>query len=376
MLVLGLMGPAHAAESPSAATVTAPELEIFNQPDVRSISSGHLRQGEQVSVRAVGPDGWLAIDPPDNAFLWIDQSTIDPPIGRGRARVITHEARLRTGIPNAKLPGPPMESPPRGALVHLLGKPPLTFGGVMWRAIAPLPDSVRYVRTEGVTTTGAEAEAANAPREARASFLALKAEGSSDSSSPKSSHAPAPALAPTPAIAAEIARIEASHRSLLVGSLESWQLEPIKQRYEALLKQAKDSVSVQVVQAKLDEVTRQLEAAEAARSIESILQKSKTRDRKLALYLSRLALAEEPDKRPYDAQGMIQPSSRMLDGQKLYALIGPKGTPVAYLEIPAGLDASRYTTSNVGIRGTIRYDESLHSQLISVRDLEALTLSR
>jgi len=223
-----------------------------------------------------------------------------------------------------------------------------------------------------VTTTGAEAEAANSPREARASFLSLAADGSSDSPSAKSSHAPAP----SPAIAAEIARIEASHRSLLVGSLESWQLGPIKQRYEALLKQAKDSVSVQVVQAKLDAVTRQLEAAEAARSIETILQKSQTRDRKLALYLSRLALAEEPDKRPYDAQGMIQPSSRMLDGQKLYALIGPKGTPVAYLEIPAGLDASRYATSNVGIRGTIRYDESLHSQLISVRDLEALTLSR
>ena len=63
---------------------------------------------------------------------------------------------------------------------------------------------------------------------------------------------------------------------------------------------------------------------------------------------------------------------RQVDGRRVYALIGPEGVPVAYLDIPAGLDARPVLAKRVGVRGSVSYDEHLGSRLIAVRDLEAL----
>jgi hypothetical protein len=53
-------------------------------------------------------------------------------------------------------------------------------------------------------------------------------------------------------------------------------------------------------------------------------------------------------------------------------LIGREGRAVAYLDIPPGLDARPLLSKRVGVRGGVRYNESLGSRLIAVRDLEAL----
>ena len=357
-LVLGLlvMGPAgSAAERPRAADVIAPELDVFDEPDERSVASGWLQQGDRVVVRAVGNDGWLTIEPPPDAFLWVEQSAIDPPAGLGAARVDVAQTRVRSGIPEARMPGPPRKSLPRGKVVRLIDRPPLTVGKKTWRAIAPLAGEVRYIRADGVEWVPTTPTPAEPAQEAQAAF---SAEGSLPD--------------PPPEIAAEIARIELSHRSILRDSIEHWRLDSIRLRYEGLLKRATDSASSQAIQARLDLVARHEAAAESARNIEAVLERSRGRDRKLALYLRRLAKAEEPQQRPYDAKGMIQPSSHKVDGQKVFALIGPKGTAVAYLNIPPGLDPSRLTARNVGVRGSARYNESLRAQLITVRDLEPL----
>ncbi|SIO15439.1 hypothetical protein SAMN05444166_2732 [Singulisphaera sp. GP187] len=357
-LVLGLlvMGPAgSAADLPRAAVVIAPELDVFDEPDDRSVASGQLQQGDRVVVRAVDNDGWLTIEPPPGSFLWIEQSAIDPPVGLGVAKVDVSQTQVRSGIPDAKLPGPPHGSLSRDQKVRLIDRPPLTFGKKTWRAIAPLARDVRHIRAEGVEWDSATKNAAEPAQETQAGFAAV-------GSLPD----------PPPEIAAEIARIELSHRAILRDSIEHWRLDSIRLRYEALLKRATDSASNQAIQARLDLVARHEAAAESARKFEAILEKSRNRDRKIALYLRRLARAEEPQQRPYDAKGMIQPSSHKVDGQKVFALIGPKGTAIAYLNIPAGLDPSRLTARNVGVRGSVHYNESLRAQLITVRDLEPL----
>jgi len=76
--------------------------------------------------------------------------------------------------------------------------------------------------------------------------------------------------------------------------------------------------------------------------------------------------------RPYDAEGLFQPSARKVNGQKVFALIGPEGTTQAYLDVPAGLDAAPLLARRVGVRGDILYSDSLRARLISVRDLDPL----
>ena len=95
-----------------------------------------------------------------------------------------------------------------------------------------------------------------------------------------------------------------------------------------------------------------------------------------AAFLRRLAHAEQPLERPYDAEGLVQPSSRMVGGQKVFALIGPEGTTLAYLDLPAGLDASHLVARRVGVRGSIPYDEDLRARLIAVEDIDPLERRR
>ena len=353
-LVLGLTGPTGPTELPATARVIATELDVFDEPDDHSMATGRLARGARVVVRAVGADGWLTIEPPPGSFLWVEQGAIDPPAGRGAGIVDRTKAQVRSGLPSARMPGPPRAPLARGQTIQLLGRPPLTFGGKTWRAIAPTAGEVRHIRAEGVEWL---ATASPEPaKEARASFM-TDSDGLPE---------------PPPTVASEINRIEASHRTVLRASIEHWQLEPILKRYQTLLKQTRDPASTQAIQARIDLVQRQQAAADSARSIEEILSRSRSRDRKLALDLRRFAQAEEPQQRPYDAQGMIQPSSRKVDGQKVFALIGPKGTAIAYLNIPAGLDPSPLATRNVGVRGSARYDESLRARLITVHDIEPL----
>src|SRR5262249_58523738 len=120
----------------------------------------------------------------------------------------------------------------------------------------------------------------------------------------------------------------------------------------ALLKQATDTDSANAIRARLDQLARHEAAAEAARSIEATIDRSRNRDRQLAQYLRKAAAADDPRERPYDALGMIQPSSRRVDGERVFALIGPEGRAVAYLNLPAGLDPSPLLSRRVGVRGT------------------------
>ena len=183
---------------------------------------------------------------------------------------------------------------------------------------------------------------------------------------------PGPQGSPPSEVAAAIAAIEASHRAILAAPVDQWRLEPIRQRYQALLRNVTDSASGNALRARLDLVERHTQMAQAARTIETILERSRRRDGELALLQRRLAQLERPSERPFDVEGLVQPSSRQVEGQKVFALIGPEGSTLAYLDIPPGLDVRPLVSRHVGVRGTTHYSENLHARLISVRDLEPL----
>ena len=110
----------------------------------------------------------------------------------------------------------------------------------------------------------------------------------------------------------------------------------------------------------LARITRHEQAAEAARTIQTILAESHRRDREVAA-------AEASNRRGgtipsprLSSRGFMQPSAQKVDGRKLYVLIGKNGSTVAYLDIPPGLDPDPLVARRVGVRGVPHYNEDLH----------------
>ncbi len=173
-------------------------------------------------------------------------------------------------------------------------------------------------------------------------------------------------------IADEVKQIEIEHRTMLSGAVESWRLDPVRHRYEFLLKRAVSPAAKHAIERRLVTLARHEEMVRSSRRFEMVLQASRRRDKQVAATRRVLTELEKPQRRPYVAQGLIQPSSRQVDGHRVFALIGPEGRPVAYLDVPPGLDARPVLSKRVGVRGSIHYDETLGAKLIAVRDIESL----
>ena len=173
-------------------------------------------------------------------------------------------------------------------------------------------------------------------------------------------------------IALEVARLETLHRSILRGPADSWQLESVRTGYESAITRTSNTEVIQILQARLDAIAAQAEVARSSRRIATLMSRSKRRDAEIAEVNRKLAALSANKSHSFVAQGRLQPSSRQVDGHRVYALIGRAGSPIAYLDVPAGLDTRKLTAKRVGVRGHVRYNEGLGNRLIAVRDLEAL----
>ncbi len=146
------LGLIASAGLPDGGVVVAP-LEILDEPDDSAYASGELATGDRVVVVPGAGPGWLAIEPPDGAFDWIEAAAIRDE-GDGRGVVEAVRAAVRTGADRARMPGPPRPALLRGTALRLLDRPALTIGSGAkartWRAIAAPADEVRYVRRDGI----------------------------------------------------------------------------------------------------------------------------------------------------------------------------------------------------------------------------------
>jgi hypothetical protein len=295
-LWLGLIAAASVPEARAAdGEVIADRLEVLDEPDDAGYASGELRRGHRITVVAEGRPGWLAIAPPLDAFDWVDAAAVRVgPDGGGE--VVEARAAVRSGCADARMPGPPRPSLPRGVTVRLVDHPRLTTGRgrseKTWLAIAPPVGEVRYVRADGVRLDP----------------------------SPSTDRAP-----------------------------------------------------------KLDERVRPAQFAiddDPVRRFEEAIRRSRRRDQEISQVRQSLAEARTSTERGYDARGLLQASSRQVEGQRVHSLIGPEGVPIAYLSIPPGIPAARLLARKVGVRGEVHFNESLGARLITVRDLDALDKPR
>lgn len=355
-LALALVGDDRAA-------VIAESLDVFDRPAATAFSTGRLREGDVVVVLGEEPGGWLAIAPPEGQFEWIDAAALGE-VSDGVALVRAERAVLRAGRAGARMPGPPGLAVNAGTALRLADREPLVLrqGAARrtWRAVVPPEEVVRYVRASGVGH--------HSPEKAPPGEVPKRVGARLDSSLPVIG----PAIRLPDAGGREaLDRIEDDHRRVLEGPIDDWQLAPVRQRYEALRDRATGEEARAALEDRLRRVERQQSAAEAARRFRRELDRARRMDVPRAAGEAGAAAAAEEDL-PYDATGLLQPSSKLVEGQRVFALIGPAGHTVAYLRPVPGVAAGSLVGRRVGVRGEVRYDEALRAEVIRVRVLEPL----
>ena len=362
-LSLTLIAAAIGADARPDVRVAVEDLSYLVAPDDAAYSTGILRRGTRVAVRAE-KGGWATIAAPADAFARVDAAQLRDEAD-GSCVVASRRATLVHAAEGAGDPGPPCGSLPRGAVVRLLDLPDLVVGrgagARTYRAVEPDDPGVRYVRVGDLAPPDAPAATTGPEVSGRPERLAsYEQPASADPDLP-------------PEVNAELASIRAAERSTRSVPLESWELGPIRDRYEALLRRSgTDSAVRAAVQARLDRLARDESAVRAARDVARLLRDGDRRDAEIDRLRREVDRARARDDRKYDAQGLMQPSSRRYQGQKVHALIGPEGRAIGYLQIPPGVPVARYMEQKVGVRGIVRFDEGLGARLISVRDIEVI----
>ncbi len=375
-------------QAPVMTTVVSEHLDVFDQPDAKGYVMGTLNQGDRVRVRKTLRAGWAAIDPPPMAIGWVQRRALDLGDEPGAAdptrdlagsraslpstaRIIGTQVVVRSGHLRARLPGPPWTQLRRGTLVRLVDRPPLSVGrgntATTWLAIVPPDGSLCFIRSEGINEVKPPTPAVS---ERLAGYLVAE-DDRAGAEKALTDAVPAD-------VAAEIRRIDAMHHTILASQpIEQWRFDTVRAGYQTVLKRAGDNLAVEeALRDRLTRVTRHEQAAQAARTIQKTLAESRQRDLQVAQIQRRLVAIERSRTRTYSAIGFVQPSSRVVDGRKLHALIGSNGSTLAYLDIPPGIDLNSLGARRVGVLGVTHYNQDLGTRLITVRDLETLESRR
>lgn len=355
-----LIATAVAAGGPAPRPeVVADRLDVFAEPDEAGFVTDRLARGDAVAIRKVLSGGWLAIEPSGDAFLWVDDESVE--VARdGRITVKSPTATLRLGREGATRPGPPRLTLPRGAVLAQARQPLLTYGQArsrrVWRAVRPGPDEVRFVRASGVSDPGLAPTPAPSP-ERRAS---TEGDGAG---------LPVDLVAP-------LRRVEGTHRAIVSGPVQGWDLSAVREQYRALLAGRSEPAARAAIGERIDAVEREAAMAKAARTFEALVAKSRKRDAEVKRIRAIVADLRRADDLAFDAEGLLQATAKRVDGEKVLSLLDDSGRIVAYLTIPPGVETANLLARHVGVRGKSRFNEDLRFRLVDVREIERLDPDR
>jgi hypothetical protein len=308
---IGLVAPetGDATESPRALEVAVDRLDVLAEADDSAFATATLARGDRVEVRRALANGWLAIAPPRGSFHWVDEADVEP-LRDGRLYVKSSKTLLRFGRDDLDRPGPPRRMLLEGMVLLPADRPPL------------------------IDRTGRRERRWRAVAAGTDEVRFARADGLVD---PKALAATTPSLDPAvrKASQARSARADPPARA-------------VKERAE-------------------DEMVK------TAGEFEAIVRASRQRDVVLSQVRDSLRDLRVADDLAYDAQGLLQKTSRRVDGEKVFALLDREGRVVTYLKIPAGLDTTNLVARQVGVRGKSRFDEELKFRLLDARDIDPLT---
>lgn len=362
VLLAGVIAAAR-APLPSTGTIIASSAEVFDRPDEVGFVVAELPKGAKVEIDHEMSGGWIAIAPPAGVFCWVDEKGLDRK-GPGAARVVVTGTTPRSANRSARLPGLPRAPLKGGTHVTLLDLPPCVVpqrgGARVFRAIEPPVGQLYYVDARDIRVAAGRAGKLRAPA---ATIPPLPI----DVSIATPGNSIRPATLP-PALLAELSRVDAAHRAVLRGTIDTWNLDAVKRGYEDLANRYQDPDSRALIEGRIARVVQQNELARQSRRFEMLVRESRQRD--ASKVLKKPALTDE--NLAFDAVGMLQRSTKLYEGQRVFALIGDDGTTTAYLSVPPGILTDRYLSNQVGVRGQVRYDAKFRNRVIVVEDLSSL----
>ena len=378
-------------DAPRVASVVADAVDVMDEPDDGAFSTARLPHGRRVTIRRDGPAGWVTIEPPDGSFSFIEEADLED-LGDGRARVIPRFTTVRPGRDGARLPGPPRTTLRQGTFVRVLDRRPLVVrrrgSEETWIAIAPPAQEARFVRADAVEEGPATTDEDSAPRRDR--LAARKRHDEADSIEPAPStkqigpitpeFVSVPSIDPSEGVSGEVAAVLANvvdlHRRELRKSMDRWDLGPIEAAYLGLEKGGVEAADKRAIARRLKVLRRQKAAAESAAQMANLLNRSRARDGSVAQARRGAVGTGRAIEGDFDATGLLQTTSRLVDGRRVLALLGDDGGVAAYLAIPPGLSVEPLLSHRIGVRGEGRFDETLGKRLIQVQDVERLDIER
>jgi hypothetical protein len=353
------LGTGEEGESVPARTVevAVDRLDVFSEADDSGFVTARLQRGDRLTVVKTLASGWISIDPPEDSFYWISDASVEV-LRDGRIYVTAPTATLRLGRDGSPRPGPPKITLHEGAILIGAGRPLLSYAEGskrrIWRAVKAGPHELRFIRSAGVIAPERSTPSPHAPPERRVSHEAI-----------------APADVP-PELVSPLRQIEGSHRAIVSRPIVEWELTTVRKDYQALLASHRDGPSQALIRERLDEITREAELAKAAKEFEAILKTSRRRDVAIGQIKEELRDIHDAEELAYDAEGLLQASSRKIDGDKLFCLLDADGHIVAYLKVPPGINTQNLLARQVGVRGKSRFNETIRYRLLDVRDMEPL----
>lgn len=352
------------------------------QPDPASQITSRLKKGQQVHVLEEPAPGWLAIAPPAGSFSWIERSAIED-AGNDQARVTARAAAVRPGSDEASLPAGIWTIAHQGDTVRLLDRPPLVIRQPedvrrVWYAIEPPADEVRYLRSDGVSTTpirnvgNRSGDFTNEPEFDRAA----DPHGRWDTKHWRVERID-PSLATVeplpnaarldPEFARRMHEIEVRHRLILKSPLESWSLDSVRSDYDQLRSTAAGSAEQQAALTRVAQVERQLQLSRLARELANSIARTRALEANVAQVRAELQEIEAEKNDPFEAEGLLQTSSILVGGRPAHLLIDQSGKTEAYVVVQPGLVLDQYLARQVGIHGESRYDSTLKARVVYAR---------
>jgi hypothetical protein len=349
---------ADGSTAPRSFEVVVDKLDVFAEPDDAGFVTFSLHRGDRVEVKKKLANGWLAIAVPEGSFYWVESSRVEE-LRDGRLYVSAEKATLRLGRDAFGQPGPARMTVSEGTVFAPADHQPLKYQDgnrrSVWRAVSVQGDELRFVRASGVidpTASDPLPKKVIAP-ERRVAFEAP------------------PADLP-PEIAVPMKSIDDHHRLVVSQPLEVWDLSSVRKDYQALLASQANPKAKGVIQERLDQVGREDAMMKLANEFETLVKKSRNRDGDVTRAKEKIRQVREIEELSYDAEGLLQASSKLVDGEKVFSLLNDDGQVVTYLKIPPGVDTLNLLAKKVGVRGKSRFNDVLRYRLLDVRDIEAL----